>query len=116
MKTIQYAFWGLIGLCLVVLGLANRGTVTLRAMPETVSEFLGISPDIQLPLYLVIFLGVAVGLLIGFFWEWLREGKLRASSRGKTREVAALQREVGRLKTEKNEGKDDVIALLDRAS
>ena len=38
----------------------------------------------------LIFLGVAAGLLIGFFWEWIREGKVRAEAREKGREVVRL--------------------------
>jgi len=97
-------------------GLANRGEVTLRAMPEVIGNFVGVSPDITLPLYVVIFLGVAAGLLIGFFWEYVREYKHRAEARDKGLEVNRLRREVGRLKTEKHEGKDEVLALLEDAN
>lgn len=116
MKLIRYAFWAVIAICLITVGLANRGEVTLRAMPEALGGLVGVSPDITLPLYVVIFLGVAAGLLIGFFWEWLREHKIRADARDKGREVSQLRREVGRLKTQKNEGKDEVLALLEDAS
>ncbi len=115
MKTLRYAFWGIVAVFLIIVGLANRGMVTLRAMPEALGALFGVSPDIDLPLFVVIFLGVAAGLLIGFLWEWLREHKHRAEARRKTREVNLLQREVGRLKTEKHEGKDEVLALLDGA-
>ncbi|SMY08485.1 lipopolysaccharide assembly protein LapA domain-containing protein [Flavimaricola marinus] len=116
MKIIRYAFWAIIAICLITVGLANRGAVTLRAMPEVLGNLVGVSPDITLPLYVVIFLGVAAGLLIGFFWEWLREYKHRAEAREKGREVTQLRREVGRLKTQKHEGKDEVLALLEDAS
>lgn len=115
MKTIRYAFWAVVGICLIIVGLANRGEVTLRAMPEVFGNLIGVSPDITLPLYVVIFLGVAAGLLIGFFWEWLREGRIRAEAREKGREVIRLEREVGRLRTSKTEGKDEVLALLESA-
>lgn len=115
MRTIRYVFWALVAIVLIVVGLANRGMVTLRAMPEALGALFGVSPDIELPLFVVIFLGVAAGLLIGFLWEWLREHKHRAEARRKTREVNVLQREVGRLKTEKHEGKDEVLALLEGA-
>ena len=113
MKLIRYTFWGLVAICLIIVGLANRGEVTLRAMPETVAGIVGVSPDITLPLFVVIFIGVAAGLLIGFLWEWLREYKHRAEARDKGREVAQLKREVRRMTTEKHEGKDEVLALLE---
>lgn len=113
MRLIRVAFWAVVGVCLVIVGLANRGMVTVRAMPEALGQWLGVSPDLDLPLFVVILLGVAAGLLIGFLWEWMREYRQRAESRDKGREVAALQREVGRLRSVGNVGKDDVLALLE---
>jgi len=113
MKTIRYAFWAIVGLCLILVGLANRGMVTVRAMPEAFSDLLGISPDIQLPLFIVIFLGVAAGLLIGFLWEWVREHRQRAEGRAKAREVKTLRRELAAMKSKATDGGDDVLALLE---
>lgn len=116
MKTIRYAFWAIVGLCLILVGLANREPVTLRAMPAPLSELLGLSPDIQLPLFVVIFLGVGAGLMIGFLWEWVREHRMRADARGKAREVETLRREVQQLRGAAAGAKsdDDVLALLEK--
>ena len=116
MKTIRYAFWAIVGVCLILIGLANREIVTVRAMPEALGELLGLSPDVQLPLFVVIFIGVGAGLMIGFLWEWVREHRIRAQARAKSREVAALQREVDQLRGEAAEAKhdDDVLALLEK--
>ena len=115
MKTLRAAFWAIVAVCLVVVGLANRGDVTLRAMPEPLANLFGISPDVTLPLFVVIFLGVGAGLLIGFLWEWVREHRMRAEARAKAREVENLRREVARLRSETGspETGDDVLALLD---
>lgn len=113
MKVLRTGFWAIIGVCLIIVGLANRGPVTVRAMPEALSNLLGLSPDIELPLFVVIFLGVAAGLLIGFFWEWLREHKFRSEARLKGREVVQLRREMDRLRDSDGDGTDDVLALLD---
>lgn len=114
MKTIRYAFWALVALCLVLVGLANRDVVTLRAMPQALADLIGISPDIQLPLFVAIFIGVGVGLLIGFLWEWLREHKLRADARAKGRELSRLKNELSALRDADGDGKDDVLALLEK--
>lgn len=113
MKVFRAGFWALIGVCLIIVGLANRGPVTVRAMPEALGKLLGLSPDLELPLFVVIFLGVAAGLLIGFFWEWLRAHKFRSEARSKGREVVQLRREMDRLRDNDSDGKDDVLALLD---
>ena len=113
MKTIRYAFWAVVGVCLILVGLANRGFVTLRAIPEALADLVGVQPDVELPLFVVIFISVGAGLLIGFFWEWVREHRMGADSRAKSREVDALKREVADLRGAKAEGGDDVLALLD---
>ena len=113
MKTIRYAFWAIVGVGLVLVGLANTGMVTVRAIPEALAGLVGVSPDIQVPLFVVLFAGVAVGLLIGFLWEWVREHRIRADARAKNREVDALRREVAGLRANSSEGGDDVLALLE---
>jgi uncharacterized membrane protein YuzA (DUF378 family) len=114
MRIVLSAFWGLVALALVVVGLANRGLVTLRAMPEALATLVGLSPDVTLPLFVVIFLGVAAGLLIGFVWEWLREGRQRAEARAKDRELAALKAELAKLRSAPAGSRDEILALLDR--
>jgi len=120
MKTIRYAFWAVVAVCLITVGLANRGIVTLRALPETISSQLGLSATLEMPLFVVIFLGVSAGLLIGFFWEWIREHKYRSEARSKSRETENLQREVERLRAGQARasasGKDDILALLENPS
>lgn len=111
MRLIKYAFWAVVALCLVIVSMANRGMVTLRALPEFFANQFGVSPDIELPLFVVIMLGVGLGLLIGFFWEWIREYKFRAEVTRKDREVRRLEREVAKAKSDKHD--DDVLALLD---
>lgn len=112
MKTLRYAFWAVVALWLVLVGLANRGIVTVQAMPVAFSDLLGISPNINLPLFIVIFLSVGAGLLLGFVWEWIREYKQRAEAKATARELASLRRELATLKTNTAKG-DDVIALLE---
>ena len=116
MKTIRYAFWSIVGLCLILIGLSNRDIVTVRAMPKAVGDLLGISPDIQPPMFVVIFVSVGAGLMIGFLWEWVREHRVRAEARGKKREVENLRREVEKLRGAAAGAKsdDDVLALLEK--
>ncbi len=117
MKTIRYSFWAIVGLCLILIGLANRDVVTVRAMPEALGDLLNLSPDVQLPLFVVIFISVGAGLMIGFLWEWVREHRMRAEARGKAREVESLRREVDQLRGAAVGAKsdDDVLALLEKS-
>ena len=118
MRYLRYLVLAAIALCLIVLALANRETVVLRVLPEGLAGEIGLpvlASSIEMPLFLVIFIGIALGVMLGFVWEWAREFKIRANVNRKTREVGQLKREVRRLKEQKNEGKDEVLALLDDA-
>jgi putative membrane protein len=113
MKYIRYLFLLCLAVVLISVALANRDMVQLQLLPEGLARVIGMNQAITLPLFVVIFGGVVAGLLIGFFWEWLREHKHRAEVSRKEREVGKLEREVKKLKGEKNQGKDEVLALLD---
>lgn len=116
MRYIRYAFLGALGIILISVSLANRGMVTLNLMPDALAELAGFNLGVSLPLFVVILVGITAGLVIGFFWEWLREHKYRRDAGLKAREVRTLEREVTRLKGEKHQGKDEVLAILDEAS
>ncbi|NSX56703.1 lipopolysaccharide assembly protein LapA domain-containing protein [Parasulfitobacter algicola] len=113
MRYIRYLIIASIAICLIVVALANRNAVTLRLLPEDLAALTGYTFSISLPLFVVIFAGIAVGILLGFVWEWMREHKHRSEASQKGREVSKLKREVKRLKGEKHEGKDEVLALLE---
>ena len=113
MRYFNYGFWAIVAICLIILGLANREIITLRALPDGLADLIGVSPTVDLPIFMAIFIGVGIGLLVGFVWEWIREHGQRADANRTRREARKLEDEVARLKAEKNEGKDDVLALLD---
>jgi hypothetical protein len=112
-RYIKYLFLAALGLCLVIVALANREMQTFRLLPDGLADLVGANWVIELPLFVMIFAGIAGGLLIGFVWEWLRETKHRMEAERQKTEAKKLSREVRRLKTEQNKGKDDVLALLD---
>lgn len=113
-RALRLIFLALVGIVLLTVALANRGPVTLRLLPEEMAGFFGLGWTIELPLFLVIFAGVVAGLLIGFVWEWLREGKFRAEAARRRGEVARLEREVTALKGRAGTPpEDDVLALID---
>jgi uncharacterized integral membrane protein len=113
MRYLRYLFLSVIGILLITLALANRQIVSLRLLPGEMAEAVSMSGELRLPLFLVIFAGIVVGLLIGFVWEYLREHKHRRALSKTGREVHKLEREVKRLKGKPGDGKDDVLALLE---
>ncbi len=116
MRYIRYAFLASLAVVLVSVAMANRGFVELKLLPDQLADLLGLSYAIELPLFIVIFGGIIAGLLIGFVWEWLREYRHRAEASRKTGEVKRLERELRRVKGERDKGKDEVLAILDEAS
>lgn len=119
MRYIRYAILAAIAVVLIVLALANRASVTLNTLPGGLAEFPGMGVldySVELPLFAVGFGGVLAGLLLGFVWEWIREHKHRAEAARKQSEVKKLERELRRKDARQNEGKDEVLALLDKAS
>ncbi len=116
MRYIRYAILASIGVALVVIAMANRGVVSVSAMPTELAQLVGMNFTYNVPLFVVIFGGVLIGLVAGFVMEWIREAGERATAARQRREMERLRAEVKRLKGEKHEGKDEVLALLEQAS
>lgn len=116
MRYIRYVFLAVLAVILITLALANRDVVTLNLLPAELSGFLGLSWQVTLPLFIVIFLGIIAGILVGFVWEWIRERRLRAEGKRAKRAAVDLAREVKTLKTDPAKPRDEVLALLDETS
>ena len=115
MRYLRYLCIAIFAVALVAVALANRTMVSLQVLPAEVSGLFAMNPSVELPLFAVILGSILTGLLVGFVWEWIREYAERAEAAKTAREMRRLQREIDKLKAEKHEGKDDVLALLDKA-
>ena len=115
MRYVKYALLALLAIVLVTLAIANRGLVELKLLPLALTDLMGFQERIALPLYVVILASVALGLLVGFVWEWLREYRIRRTAERRRRELVVMERENARLRREKRveQGEDEVLALLD---
>ena len=116
MRIIRMLFIALLALVLIVLALANRGPVTVRALPENFDGWLGSAWAMTVPLFLLIFVAILIGVVLGLVWEWLREAQLRAESARRARDIAELEREVGTLRSRNVQPRDEVLAILDNAA
>lgn len=114
MRFLRLIFVVLLALILVAVALANRETVTLSAFPANFGQYLGGQWSVALPLFLVIFLAFALGMLAGLVWEWLRESHIRREARAQADRAAQLENEVGHLRHRHAAPKDEVLAILDR--
>ncbi len=113
-RYLRLVFLAGLGISLLTVALANRPAVVVKALPDDLSAFLGIAWQIELPLFLIIFASIVIGLLIGFIWEWFRETKIRSTASTKTREVTRLERELATMRDATSLPSDDILALLDK--
>jgi lipopolysaccharide assembly protein A len=113
-RLLRLLILGLIGLLLLTLALANRASVPVHLLPDDLAALTGFSWSVEVPLFVVIFGGIILGVLIGFVWEWLRETKHRTSASAKAREVARLERELSGLRGARTGPGDEILALLDK--
>jgi putative membrane protein len=110
----RYISLAALAIVLLTVALANRGAVTVNALPVDMAAFANFNFAVSVPLYLVIFGSIVVGLMIGFVWEWFREHKHRSSAKNRAREIIRLEREIEALRRDTPSAQDDVLALLDR--
>ncbi|EPX79693.1 lipopolysaccharide assembly protein LapA domain-containing protein [Salipiger mucosus] len=116
MRYIRYVFLGVLAVLLIAVALANRNMVTLSLLPEEMAALLQFQWSVSVPLFIVFFGGILVGLMIGFVWEWLREHKHRAEARARKAEARRLERELKRTQAERDKDKDEVLAILDQSA
>lgn len=114
LRYLRYLVLLVIGLVLLTIAFANRTLVKLSVLPGDVAQVVGWNSQVEVPLFVAIFGGVAVGLLIGFVWEWLREHRHRRVASTKTAEAQRLERELAAMRDAKGQPQDDVMALLEK--
>ena len=76
-------------------------------------QFWPFANSVTVPLYAVIFAGIAMGVLLGFVWEWVREHKHRAEASRAKKEAVKLQREIKKVQKTDGTTADDVLAIVD---
>ena len=102
-----------LALLLIVVALANRSPVLVRLLPDNVDSYVNGSWSVTIPLFLLVFIVFALGIVVGLLSEWLRETTIRDQNARRARDIAQLEREVGGLRTRSAQPRDDVLAILD---
>ena len=109
-------FLSFIAVASVSIALANLKLTELSLLPSGLADSLEFQVQFEAPLFIIIFLCIAVGLSIGFFWEWGRSTKKRLSSTPNRRKLARLSQEITELKSidDEDEDEEDVLLLTKR--
>lgn len=86
-----------VAILVVALAVANREAVRLSFDPFSVD-----APafSLTLPLYVLVFAAVAIGILCGGIGSWLGQSGTRRTSRHRRREIRRLEGETERLKSQ----------------
>ena len=113
MRILRTLFLSCLAAVLLLLSLANSEKVELNFLPEKVSFILGMNFALNVPLFLVFFSGIFIGLVIGFVWEWLREFKFRVEANNYQKRLIKAETELSELHAKENK-KDDVLKLLEK--
>ena len=89
----------LVPLCavLIVFALANRQLVVVNFNPLVPSEALS-TPGVGVPLFLVLFVMLLVGVLLGGIATWFAQAPHRRDERSWRREAERLNREVDAMR------------------
>jgi len=86
MKIISGLFTLLLALIAAAIAIANRDVVAFRLDP--------LPYQIDLPLYVIAFAALFVGILIGALAMWMRDGKVRKRAREERRASTRLRNEL----------------------
>ena len=87
-KLFNYLFLLPLAVLLILFSVANRQSVRLSLDPLNVDTP---ALSIELPLFVFLFFGVVVGMLLGGFLVWISQGKHRKALREKSIEASKLQ-------------------------
>lgn len=80
---------------LILFAMANRSFVAVSVDPFGSGNY-----AFQMPLFLVIFLAVMAGIIIGGAADWLRQGRHRREARRNRAEMQRLELESARLRAQ----------------
>ena len=86
MRVLRRSLVFLGAIVLILFAVSNRGTISLSLWPL---PFL-----VDLPLYLLFFLSLFIGFLIGGCAAWIAGGRDRGELRRRRRQIEALEREL----------------------
>lgn len=117
MRLIKMIITAILMIAVVLVALANREDVTVKLLPDQLSDqfagWAGYEPALTLPLFAFLIGAILLGGLLGYLIEYIREGKIRKAKRGVEREKRQIEQELETLKKKTRTEEEEVLALLE---
>ena len=99
MRYIKLLAWILVGVLLIIFALGNNQTVQVYLFPNIFSNTLIARSIFPMPLFIIVYLVLLIGVIFGFVFEYLRQYKYRLNLRKYKKEMNSLRAEVQELKS-----------------
>ena len=114
MKYLKFIIWILVGFILILFALSNNQTVEIRVLPDSFGGSSGLEANYSLPLFVILYAILMLGLILGIFFEFLRERKHRVNLKQAHKDIKLLQSEMEKLKSIDLNGDSEILNLIDR--
>ena len=105
-KFLTWLIWLPIAVVFIVIALANKQKVTFSLDPTSQANPLF---AVELPLFLLLFLTLVIGIIFGGVGAWLNQSKWRRAARDARYEMNQIRTEVSSLRKEQDEKSRDLV-------
>ena len=99
MRYFKLLVWVLIGVVLFIFALGNNETVQVYLFPEIFSNTWMVRSIFPMPLFIIVYLVLLIGVIFGFVFEYFRQYKYRLNLRKYKEEMSSLRIEINELKS-----------------
>ena len=99
MRYIKLLAWVLVGVLFVIFALGNNQTIQVYLFPNIFSNTMIPRSLFPMPLFIIIYLVLLIGVIFGFVFEYFRQYKYRLNLRKYKKEMNSLRAEVQELKS-----------------
>ena len=114
MNYLKFLIWTLVGLILILFALSNNQTVEIHVLPDSFGGSSGLEANYSLPLFVILYAILTLGLILGILFEFLRERKHRVNLKQAHKDIKLLQSEMEKLKSSNLGSDSEILNLIDR--
>ena len=113
MKYIKFLVLLVIAVILILFAIANNQISEIRILPDNFIISSKVQSFYLLPLFMILYIALAVGILLGFFFEYFRARKQRVKLKQAKRDINLLQSKIKKLNLKHSDGDSEILNLID---